>query len=89
MSGPTAAARAPAPVLVRRRVRLSLTLYDDVHILDAQHEPPVWYSPAIRGDARPAARCGHSATLLADGQSVVVFGGDGGTSDPTADPVAG
>ena len=67
----------------------SLTLYDDVHILDAQHEPPVWYSPAIRGDSRPAARCGHSATLLADGQSVVVFGGDGGTSDPTADPVAG
>ena len=58
----------------------SAQLLDDVHVLDATAEPPVWFTPQTGGGEKPMARCGHSATLMADELSVVVFGGDGGAA---------
>ena len=54
-------------------------LYNDVHILDTSVTPAVWHSPHFNG-SWPPGRSGHSSTLLEDDISVVVFGGDGGTS---------
>ena len=56
--------------------QVGMQLLDDVHVLDTEAEPPVWYTPRVTGE-KPPARCGHSATLLADELSVVVFGGEG------------
>ena len=60
--------------------RAPLQRLNDVHVLDVEATPPVWYTPRVSG-AKPPPRAGHSATLLADELSVVVFGGDGGDDD--------
>ena len=54
--------------------------FDSVHVLEKttdEEEGTVkwrWSHPTVRG-CKPVARTGHSATVLADGKTVVVYGG--------------
>ena len=65
-----------------------LQLFNDVYILMTEADPPRWHTPAIVGP-RPRKRSGHSATLLEDAHTVLVFGGDGGTDAGAPDPAVG
>jgi len=65
-----------------------LQLFNDVWILSTDSSPPRWNAPPILGP-RPRPRSGHTATLLEDPSTVVVFGGDAGTDPAVTDPADG
>ena len=67
--------------VVRRSAGPAATLFDDVHVLELDSVPPRWHAPRVDG-VRPAARCGHTATLLADGRTILVFGGQASGNAP-------
>ena len=69
--------------VVRRSAGPAATLFDDVHVLELDSVPPRWHAPRVDG-VRPAARCGHTATLLADGRTILVFGGQASGTAPAA-----
>jgi hypothetical protein len=48
--------------------------FNSVHVLDTASEKWSWSHPEVSGDA-PCPRTGHSAVLLEDGKTILVYGG--------------
>jgi len=48
--------------------------FNSVHVLDASSETWSWFHPTVSGTA-PCPRTGHSAVLLEDGKTLLIYGG--------------
>lgn len=51
------------------------TCFNNISVLECNNDNWSWINPVVMGEAPPAPRTGHSATLMEDGSTILIQGG--------------